>query len=87
MGFSSKGFLGPSGFKLRFASARGGVVAAAAAAAAAVAAAVIAAAAIEKCAIGKLVPYVAVAGAVAGSWPAMAREHAAEPVAHLWEAL
>ena len=84
MGFSSKGFLGPSGFKLRFASARGGVVAAAAAAAAAAA---IAAAAIEKCAIGKLVPYVAVAGAVAGSWPAMAREHAAEPVAHLWEAL
>ena len=83
MGFSSKGFLGPSGFKLRFASARGGVVAAAAAAAAAA----IAAAAIEKCAIGKLVPYVAVAGAVAGSWPAMAREHAAEPVAHLWEAL
>ena len=83
MGFSSKGFLGPSGFKLRFASARGGVVAAAAAAVAAA----IAAAAIEKCAIGKLVPYVAVAGAVAGSWPAMAREHAAEPVAHLWEAL
>ena len=27
MGFSSKGFLGPSGFKLRFASARGGVAA------------------------------------------------------------
>ena len=41
----------------------------------------------EKCAIGKLVPYVAVAGGVAGAWPAMAREHAAEPVAHLWEAL
>ena len=70
MGFSSKGFLGPSGFKLRFASARGGVAAAAAAAAATAAAVVaaaaaaavaaIAAAAIEKCAIGKLVPYVAV---------------------------
>ena len=64
MGFSSKGFLGPSGFKLRFASARGGVAAAAAAAAATAAAVVaaaaaaavaaIAAAAIGKCAYHRL---------------------------------
>ena len=29
----------------------------------------------------------AVAGGVAGAWPAMAREHAAEPVARMCEAL
>jgi hypothetical protein len=57
-------------------------------AAAVVAAAVIAAAAIEKCAIEKFVTIRgSVAGGVAGAWPAMARGHAAEPVAHLWEAL
>ena len=77
--FDGKGFLGPSGLKLRFASASAVCLLSVVAA--------IAAAAIEKCAIEKLVPYSAVAGSVAGVWPAMAREHAAEPVARLWKAL
>ena len=29
----------------------------------------------------------AVAGGVAGAWPAMAHEHAAEPVVRTWEAI
>ena len=83
-GFAGKGFLGPSGSKLRFASAM------------AVCLLLLllllqslpAAAAIEKCAIEKFVTIRgSVAGGVAGAWPAMARGHAAEPVAHLWEAL
>ena len=35
----------------------------------------------------KLAPLLAVAGGVAGAWPAKAREHAAEPVARMREAL
>ena len=61
MGFSSKGFLGPSGFKLRFASARGGVAAAAAAAAATAAAVVAAAAAAAVAAIAAAAMMVPVA--------------------------
>ena len=34
-----------------------------------------------------MAPQLAVAGGFAGAWPAMAREHAVEPVARTWEAL
>ena len=84
--FDGKGFLGPSGLKLRFASARA-VCLRLLLLLLLLLAAIAAAAAIEKSAIEKLVPHVAVAGGVAGAWPVMAHGHVAEPVARMWEAL